>query len=227
MTSAAGQRPYAKYVGDGRSNIHGILTNGHPMAYENSLFYFRYEGEDLYNADGGRIGKLASVPLTIGKLDRVYTYSDATGRAWGHDIALTADGRPRIVYTRRLGGPTGHDTFYFAYHNGEQWISRKIVEAGAGRNSFTSGGASLDHSDPRYVYLSRTVGKWNQVEQWFTPDEGRTWQTKRLTNDTDHYSIRPVIPRGLHPADRVLFSRGDEKTIGFTNYSTRIHALDF
>ena len=60
MTSAAGQRPYAKYVGDGRTNIHGILTNGHPMAYENSLFYFRYEGEEPYDADGVRIGRLAS-----------------------------------------------------------------------------------------------------------------------------------------------------------------------
>jgi hypothetical protein len=95
------QRPYAKYVGDGRTNIHGILTNGHPMAYENSLFYFRYEGEDLYKASGARIAGLASMPVPIQKLDLVDEYSDRRGRAWGHDIALTAEGRPRLVYTRR------------------------------------------------------------------------------------------------------------------------------
>jgi len=96
-----------------------------------------------------------------------------------------------------------------------------------GRPSFTSGGASLDHEDPRFVYLSRTIGPWNQVEQWFTPDEGRTWTTRQLTNYPDHYAIRPVTPRGLAgPANRVLFAKGDETTIGFTNYRTRIHALD-
>jgi len=39
------------------------------------------------------------------------------------------------------------------------------------------------------------------------------------------------IPQSAHSqpdrADSVLFSRGDATTIGFTNYRTRIHALDF
>ena len=66
-----------------------------------------------------------------------------------------AEGRPRIVYTRLRAG---QDTFYYAYHNGDEWISRKIVEAGRGREHFSSGGATLDHEDPRFVYLSRTIG---------------------------------------------------------------------
>ncbi len=135
------------------------------------------------------------------RLDRIYRYSDSGGRAWPHDIALTAEGRPRVVYTRRLDGPTGRDTFWYAHHNGEKWISRKIVEAGAGRNSFTSGGATFDHEDPRLVYLSRTIGRWNRVELWLTPDNGRTWTHEQITDDTDHYSIRPVRPRGLAGAN--------------------------
>ena len=99
--------------------------------------------------------------------------------------------------------------------------------AGAGRQSFTSGGASLDHEDPRIVYLSRTIGPWNQVELWFTPDNGRTWTSRQLTHDPTGYSIRPVTPRGLTGANRILYVRGDERTIGFTNYRTRVHALDF
>ena len=134
------------------------------------------------------------MPLHTSKLDHVYKYSDRGGRAWPHDIALTSEGRPRIVYTRRVAS---RDTFYYAYHNGTRWVSRKIVEAGAGRPSFHSGGATLDHEDPRFVYLSRTIGRWNQVEQWFTPDEGRTWTTRQLTADPDGYAIRPVTPRGL------------------------------
>ncbi|MCA1697420.1 MAG: hypothetical protein LC790_00335 [Actinobacteria bacterium] len=128
------------------------------------------------------------------------------------------------VYTRRIGN---RDTFYYAYYNGTKWVSRKIVEAGPGRPSLTSGGASLDHEDPRVVYLSRRTGQWHQVEAWFTTDNGRTWTSQRLTDEPNHCCIRPVSPRGLTSANRVLFSRGNETTIGFTNYRTRIRALDF
>jgi hypothetical protein len=228
VRSAEGQRPYAKYAGDGKTNIHGIFSNGHVHDFKNSLFYFRLEGGDLFNADGGKIASLASVPITLQRLDPIYRFTEAGGRAWPHDIALTSEGRPRVVYTRRAGGGTGKDTFWYAYHNGEKWVSRKIVEAGKGRQSFTSGGATLDHEDPRFVYLSRTIGTWNQVEQWFTPDQGRTWTTTQLTNDPNHYSIRPVTPRYERgPEHRVLFTRGDETTKGFTNYRTRVWAHDF
>ena len=77
------------------------------------------------------------------------------------------------------------------------------------------------------VYLSRTIGRWNQVEQWFTPDEGRTWTHPPAHRRPNGYAIRPVTPRGLRDANRILYVWGDERTIGFTNYMTRIHALDF
>ena len=196
-----------------------------PENWKNSLHYARYENEALYAMGGRRLGTLKDIPLHTSKLDHIYHYSDRGGRAWGHDIALTADGRPRVVYTRRVDN---RDTFYYAYHNGTNWISRKIVEAGAGRPSFHSGGATLDHEDPRFVYLSRTIGRWNQVEQWFTPDEGRSWTHRQLTADPTGYAIRPVTPRGLgQAANRILYVWGDERTIGFTDYTTRVHALDF
>jgi hypothetical protein len=144
VVHGGGERPYAKYVGDGNRRIHGIFTEGHPRNFRNSLYYVRYEAGVLYTVDGRRIGSLESVPLHTSQLDRVYKFSASGGRAWSHDIALTAEGRPRIVYTRRVND---RDTFYYAYHNGERWISHKIVGAGAGRNFFTSGGASLDHED--------------------------------------------------------------------------------
>ena len=218
-----GQRPYAKYVGDGERRIHGIFSDGHPENFTNSLHYLRYEAGSLYAMSGRRLGTLDDIPLHTSKLDHVYRYSDAGGRAWPHDIALTAEGRPRIVYTRRVAN---RDTFYFAYHNGTRWVSRKIVEAGAGTNFFHSGGATFDHEDPRNVYLSRTIGRWNQVEHWFTPDEGRTWSTGRITDDPTGFSMRPVAPRGL-AARRILCVWGDERTTGFTDYTTRVHAIDF
>ena len=96
------QRPYAKYVGDSENRIHGIFTDGHPSNWKNSLHYARYEGGNLYAVGGRKLGSLADVPLHTSKLDHIYHYSDAGGRAWGHDIALTPEGRPRVVYTRRV-----------------------------------------------------------------------------------------------------------------------------
>ena len=86
-------------VGDGRYRIHAIFSDGHPHNVNNSLHYLRYENSGLSRG----------------------------GRAWPHDIALDTNGRPRVVYTRRVGG---EDTFWYAYHNGKRWISRKIVDAG-------------------------------------------------------------------------------------------------
>ena len=109
-----------------------------------------------------------------------------------------------------------------------KWLSRKIVEAGAGRPSFHSGGATLDHEDPRDRLPVAHDRHWNQVEQWFTPDSGRTWTHRQLTSDPTGYAIRPVTPRGLgQAANRILYVWGDERTIGFTDYTTRVHALDF
>jgi hypothetical protein len=222
LRSVDPQRPYAKYVGDGNRRIHGIFTEGHANHFHNSLYYLRYENSNLFGAGGRRLGSLRSVPLPIHKLERVYRFTKATGSAWPHDIALTAQGRPRIVYTRRVGH---QDVFFYGYHNGSRWVSRRIVDAGPGLPSFTSGGATLDHEDPRIVYLSRKTGAFHQVEVWFTPDEGRTWRHRQLTAEPSHYCIRPVTPRGLTGGNLVLFSVGDRTTHGFTDFHTRIHFL--
>ena len=222
LVSHTEERPYSKYAGDGKTNIHGIFTEGHANHFHNSLYYLRYENNDFFGLSGHKIGSLRNVPFPIGKLERIYTFKPATGSAWPHDIALTDRGRPRIVYTRRVDH---HDTFFYAYHNGKNWISREIVSAGPGFPSFTSGGATLDHEDPRIVYLSRRTGAFHQVEAWFTPDDGRTWRSRQLTADPDHYCIRPVTPRGLTGANLVLFSHGDRSTNGFTDFRTRIHFL--
>ena len=222
LRSHTEERPYSKYVGDGRTNIHGVFTEGHANHFHNSLYYLRYENNDFFGLSGHKIGSLRNVPFPISKLERIYKFTKAKGSAWPHDIALTSRGRPRVVYTRRVGH---RDTFFYAYHNGERWISRKIVEAGPGFPSFTSGGATLDHEDPRIVYLSRRTGAFHQVEAWFSPDDGRSWRSTRLTDEASHYCIRPVTPRGLGGASLVLFSRGDRSTVGFTDFRTRIHAL--
>jgi BNR repeat-containing family member len=215
-----GQRPYAKYEGGGDGTIHAAISGGHPAEGRSGLFYAAIRDRALYAADGRRIARLAAPPPPVTALQPIRR----RGRAWPHDIALGAHGRPVVVYTLRHGGPHGTDVFTYATADARgHWTSRRIVSAGRGYRTYTSGGATLHHGDPRLVLLSRTIGAHNQVEAWFTPDRGRTWSHGRLTASPDRWSIRPVIPRGL---DRVvLFVRGDERTRSYADPHTRIVAL--
>ena len=92
LVSHTEERPYAKYVGDGKTNIHGIFTEGHANHFHNSLYYLRYENNDFFGLSGHKIGSLRNVPFPIGKLERIYKFTKAKGSAWPHDIALTSRG---------------------------------------------------------------------------------------------------------------------------------------
>jgi hypothetical protein len=81
LRSVDPQRPYSKYVGDGKRRIHGIFTEGHANHFHNSLYYLRYENMGFFGAGGRRLGSLRSVPLPIRKLERVYRFTKATGSA--------------------------------------------------------------------------------------------------------------------------------------------------
>lgn len=160
----------------------------------------------------------------VGRLQTIHRHRPGGGRAWPHDIALGADGRPVVVYTLRHGGPHGTDVFTYAIADARgRWTSRRIVSAGSGYRTYTSGGATLDHDDPRLVLLSRTIGTRNQVEAWFTPDRGRRWHHVRITAAPDRWSIRPVLPRGLHgPDDLLLYVTGDDRTRSYADFHTRV-----
>jgi hypothetical protein len=193
-----GQRPYAKYVGGPDGSIHVVLSEAHPRSYRTSLYYVRYRGGRFYRADGRLIARMRDLPLRIGQLDRIYHYRPGVGRAWPHDVAIGPGGKPRVVYTGRAGGPTGHDTFYLAHWDGAAWVRSRIVSAGHGAPTFTSGGITFDHARPSRIVLSRTIGDWNQVEIWRTPDGGRTWMAPiPVTSGSGAHNFRPAIPRGL------------------------------
>ena len=63
LVSHTEERPYAKYVGDGKTNIHGIFTEGHANHFHNSLYYLRYENNDFFGLSGHKIGQPAQRPV--------------------------------------------------------------------------------------------------------------------------------------------------------------------
>ena len=154
------------------------LLRRSPENVNNSLHYLRYENSGLYAAGGRKLGTLRQVPLHTSKLDHIYNYSSRGGRAWPHDIALDTNGRPHVVYTRRVGGRTTRS----GTRTQRQALGQPQDRRRGPRATYVQlRRRELDHEDTRFIYLSRTVGQWNQVEQWFTPDHGRTWSTRQLT----------------------------------------------
>jgi hypothetical protein len=55
-----------------------------------------------------------------------------------------------------------------------------------------------------------------------------SWTTRQLTDDPNGYAIRPVAPRSRRAGpNQAIFVRGDNRTIGYRDYQTRIHKLEF
>lgn len=214
----SGERPYAKYAGDGRDTIHVAYTEGHPSSIRTGIYYLRHRGGGFYRADGSLVGRMSDLPIAYRRGDRVYNYRSGNGRAWILDVAQDGGGRPVIVYQRREAG----DVYRYARWNGRRWEDHRIAAAGTADSDYYTGGATLDHEDPSVVYLSRRIDGTHEVEVRATADGGRTWASEAVTRDSRQGNIRPISPRGLVSGSLILWMRGDY--VGWTEYSTSIVA---
>ena len=124
-----------------------------------------------------------------------------------------------------IRGPRDH-RYVYAGWNGRRWVRHSIVAAGGtivrtGTQPFYSGGISLDHSDPRVVYLSRPVGRHHEIERWTTRDQGASWTHRAITARSTVDNLRPVAPRGhARRGVQLLWMRGDYPH--YLHYRTRI-----
>lgn len=214
-----GQRPYVKYAGDGRS-VAMAFTECHPGSLNSSIYFLRvFEGGGVHRADGTKLGTLDRPPH-FRRADVVYRYSAQHGRSWIMDVAIGADRRPVVLYFRREA--FGGDTFRYARWDGRAWVDRPVVAAGPSPFSgYYVGGATLDHEDPRIVYLSRRPDRRSrmEIETWATADDGVTWASAQVTSGSDNHNWRPVSPRG-HPGSRLFWFTG--RYVQFTSYKTRV-----
>ena len=187
----------------------------------------RYKRQRFYRANGTRVAHIRDLPLRLSRLDRVYRFNAARGRAWPHDIALDRHGRPVVLYTGRVGGPGGDDTFLQARWTGRGWRHDKIAAAGRGTVTFHSGGGSFDHADPTRVVLSRRVGKWFRVELWRTPNQGRDWLAPvPISTPARAHSFRPVIPRGRTDGTHLVVAYVQGKARSFRSFQTDIELAE-
>jgi hypothetical protein len=215
-----GQRPYVKVCGDGK-NAYLAFTEAHPRSWPTSIYFLKISQEgNIFREDGTKIGTV-NRPPRYSSADTIYKYSPENGRSWTLDVAIGLDGQPVVLYYRRqvLGG----DTFRYARWDGQQWVDRPIVSAGISRffPGWYHGGGTLDHEDPRMVYLSRRADLSSklEIEKWATADHGETWRSEAVTQNSKDDNWRPVSPRG-HPGSPVLWFTGTYVT--FIDYHTNV-----
>jgi hypothetical protein len=218
------ERPYIKFDGNGRDRIDFAFTPSHPSKYPTSIHYGRYLHGHFERADGTRIARMRDLPFVPRQADTVYDATRTGVPAWVYDVGVDRRGRPVVVYAL-IRGPHDH-RYIYATWTGRRWVRRPIVAAGGsivrtGTQPFYSGGVSLDHSDPRIVYLSRPVGAHHEIERWTTSDRGRTWAHRAITSGSSVDNLRPIVPRGHgHSGVQLLWMRGDYPH--YLHYRTRI-----
>ena len=232
VISNPGQRPYVKYASNGRDTIAMAFTDGHPRNLQTSIYYAEYRAGALHRADGSTTASMTDLPITPAMAEKVYDAATGGAKAWVHDVALDADGRPVIVYATF---PTDTDhRYHYARWNGTRWIDQELTRAGGSMNLDPaepnySGGITLDHEDPSTVYLSRQVNGVFEVEVWTTPDGGATWSARPLTAGSVRGNYRPISPRGERGEDLdVVWMHGGypSYTAFQTGLRTQLHSRD-
>jgi hypothetical protein len=215
-------RPYAKYAGTPDGSVLMTFSDGHPGSFKSSLYFARLKDGRFFAADGREIGTVAALPLRFDQLDRIQSYGRARGRAWPMDVAQDAAGSPVVVYSSLVGT---HDTFRYARWDGRRWQTRTIARAGRTLFSYHNSGVTLDHDDPSWLVLSRTIDGQNEIEARHTSDHGDTWCTLQLTHRSRSFNIRPVIPRALSDRSRLVVFYVSGSARSFREYDTDVAML--
>ena len=204
------ERPYVKYYGD-RGIVHVAYNEAHPSRRATSLFYVRMRGSRIVDADNVLIGHR---PLRWDQGSEIYSGDE--GSAWVMDVAATTEGSPVIVYIREKGRRAVQYR-YVTWKDGA-WQDRAICTSERlRRNGSYPGGLTIDHRDPRIVYVSRKVDSRFEIEAWATADSGETWAREPLTTKSETDSIRPTSALG---GSTVLWMSGTYAH--YTRFNTRI-----
>ncbi|MEN8151152.1 MAG: BNR-4 repeat-containing protein, partial [Planctomycetota bacterium] len=244
FTGIDGCRPYVRYAGNGRDEIHFITTEDHPRAYDNSIWHGYYKGGKLHDSTGKVVGE----PGLDGTSDVKPTsfsqaFAGAPDRvAWGADLELDAEGRPYCAFSVQVDGakergkrgkPTvGQDhRYWYARFDGEKWHAHEMAYAGTRlypmEDDYT-GLVALDPDDPDVAVISTNadpvtgkplISKTDGLRHWElyrgkTADGGKAWKWTAITRDSKVDNLRPLIPANPGGKRVILWCRGDFKSYG-------------
>ncbi len=216
-------RPYAKYASGPDGSVLIALSDGHPVSFPSGLYFVRLQGQRVLGADGRVLGTLDDLPLSFDQLDSVAPASGAAGRAWPMDVAAGHDGAPVIAYSALQS--SGTDFRYATWDR--RWRTHRVARAGRPTSYFDSGGATLDHSDPAQLVLSRVIDGQHELELRRTSDRGVSWEAQQLTRGSSGFNMRPVIPRGSDLSKPLIVLSVAGRMTHFRNFDTVVQMRMF
>jgi len=225
-------RPYVKYFSDGKSRIHIVFTDGHPRDEPtNSVYYVYYENGAFYKVTGEQICTVEELPFEPKDASVVYTSNPEEGRAWIADIRQDENNYPVILYTRSPE-EMNHEYWYARYtKNG--WAEYKICNSGKwfpqtpeGKREpepHYFGGMSVHPGKANVVYLSRQINSVFEIERWETKNNGKSWKSIAITENSEFDNVRPYVPQSLSSASKeIVLWMENQKYIHYTNFKTSI-----
>lgn len=222
---------YVQFVQSGDTLFFHCNPDHPRLGTSNSLYAFKYIKGTGWRTMGG---STLTLPFAEANLSgaRIYNGADPDGRCWLWDIALGADGHPRVLYARI--GDTAHHLMHYARWTGSAWVDTFLVDSGGHIGSYNpddanyqddwySGGAGFDYSDPDVVFLSREISGVHEIYQYDTADDGATWSPTAITTGSKHRNFRPVVPRDRHENAKLFWRQGPQPD--YTRHLTGIGSL--
>jgi rhamnogalacturonyl hydrolase YesR len=197
----ANRRPYLKVYSNGENKIHFAFTDGHPnVEQQNSIYYMYYQNGAYYRTNGEKIKNIGDGPVDPKETSKVYEALPAQNpKSWIWDIAEDKSGNPVVVYAK-FPNDTTH-VYSYAYFDRGNWQNLDLINSGswfpktpAGeveRETYYSGGMSIDKEDPSIIYLSVKRDSVFEIEKWVTKNKGKKWTVEAITKGSSKDNIRP------------------------------------
>ncbi len=233
----SGQRPYPRYTGNGKDEIHFITTEHHPRNFANSIYHGFIRGGKARRSDGSVVDEdiFREEAPQAEAFSKVF-HGDEDNVAWTSDIELDSRGHPYIAYSvtkdRIAPGEGGMDHRYrYARWDGESWSDYEIAYAGTRlypREDHYTGLIALHPKNPDIVFISADVDPATgepirvngeqryEIFKGVTSDRGQTWQWTPVTKNSPQDNLRPMVAAG-EDVWAVVWLRGDYRT--YTDYN--------
>lgn len=180
----------------------GTASNGDTA----SAYHFYYTGGSFYKTDGTLIG--VATPFAPTNLTKIY--DGATNGSVRVPYSIVGGASPVIGLAAYDAAGSGQpEKYWYVTYSGSSWSAHLIDTSGSTPSaSFSEGGVAVDHLDTTIVYVSRQISAQWQIVKYQTSDGGSTWTSTQLTSDVDQPNLRPIIPRDMNSALRVIWCYG-------------------
>ena len=211
IVQSSADRPYAKYVGNGKDKIYMAYTTGHPDPTMPNYLYLNYidiNSKELKDIQGETLARLDQEQHHVAATeDYQQQYGHAVVhpsqlRDWLWQVVLDKNDWPAIALVQINEDKSSHD-YYYTRWTGSEWQKTFLTNAGGHFHQSPdiekcySGGMAIDDQNPNEVYCTVPVeGKYGEVYELikYTIDHsGVISKTDTLTRDSKLNNVRPFV----------------------------------